>query len=83
VLAFGRIMPGSSAARNVKIENSYEFPVEVFVLISEDIADFVRTDAVFTLAPGEKKSVSVTLAVPMDMSHGNYTGKIKFEFREA
>lgn len=82
-LDFGRLVPGSSNSRNLDIENTYNFPVNLKIYAGKNIKDFLIVEQGIKIDSKDKTKVSVTLEVPEDMAYGNYSGKIKFEFRKA
>jgi hypothetical protein len=78
-LRFGNVGPGSIVKRNVDITNSYDFPLEVKVLLSKDLVSLIDTEGSFIVYPMENKTIPVKLIIPLNLEDGNYTGKIKFE----
>ncbi len=82
-LIFGRLTPGSSASRTVEIENNYEFPIRINILISPELEGYVCAEPKYVLDAGELKKISFSASVPEDAKSGNYTGKVLFEFRKA
>ena len=82
-LNFGRLTLGGSAVRGISIKNEQEIPIKLKVFASKNIADFISVESGQILLPGQNISVPVTLNIPKDMPLGNYSGKIKFEFRKA
>jgi len=82
-LNFGRVTLGGSAVRNVNIENNYGFPIKIKIFADKNIAEFITTEPSLVLQTGESLKLPVTLQIPEDMDFGNYSGKIKFEYRKA
>lgn len=82
-LIFGRIIPGSTASRKVRMFNGNDFLVEVRVFTDKSTANFLRVDAPFNLLPNESKDVIFSLTVPKNMSFGEYSGKTVIEIRKA
>ena len=81
-LYFGRVVPGSSASRDVIINSSYSSPLRVALEKSGPVADLVVfSENNFVLMPGEHKKVSGSVAVPLNMSYGVYTGTLRVVFR--
>jgi hypothetical protein len=82
-LNFGKIPAGSSSIKTANLENSYQFPLAVSVLVSQEIKDFVfiKQDAI--IQPGKLSSLPIKLVLPDNLEAGHYSGKIKFEFRKA
>jgi len=78
-LYFGRIIPGGSAERRIRIENGYHFPVKLKISASKEIAEYIVIDKEYIAEPGKETAVPITLVVPVDTPYGNYTGKIKFD----
>jgi hypothetical protein len=82
-LYFGRAVPDGSIERAVNIENSHDFPVKINIFVTKNIADYIILDQEFVASPKNLTRVPITLKVPEDMPYGNYTGKIRFEFRKS
>lgn len=78
-LRFGSINPGGGGKREVIITNNYDFPLEIKVLLSENLQGLVSSDTGVVAMPDENVSIAVKLAIPGDMEDGNYMGKIRFE----
>ncbi len=81
-LIFGKVPPGSSAVRNVILENKYGFPIEVKVFASRNIARFLQADSSLTIGALNTSRFPVNLRVPNNADFGNYSGKIMFEIRK-
>jgi hypothetical protein len=82
-LYFGMVVPGGSSERAAKIENTYDFPVKIKVFVTKNIADYIFLDRDFIAPPNNITKIPVAVYVPDDLPYGNYTGKIRFEFRKA
>lgn len=78
-LTFGKLSPGNSEVRSVLIENNYEFPVEVNILITKEFMNLFSVESGFIIQPRGTLSVPITLSIPENLDEGNYNGKIKFE----
>jgi hypothetical protein len=79
-LYLGRVSPGGSMSRAVDIENSYDYPVEIKIFVTKNIADYLLLDKEFIALPKNITKVPISLIIPEDMAYGNYTGKLRFEF---
>lgn len=82
LLTFGRVLPGGSGTRKVFIENDYDFDIVVDISISNNMSEFIFSVPQVIILSNEKKGISFSLAVPEDCEFGNYSGKIKFEFKK-
>ncbi len=82
-LNFGKVPIGGSVFKRVIIENNYEFSIKIKIFVSKSISDFILIEKEYVLSPEEKIFVPIILNVPETASFGNYSGKIKFEFRKA
>lgn len=79
VLTFGYVSRGFSMTRNVYIEDGYNFPLRVDVLLSKNLMELIKVDTGFVVQPGENVTIPVRLEILDDFPTGNYTGKIRFE----
>lgn len=79
-LSFGSIPSGLSGVRKVSITNNFDFPIDVNVLASSKISDYLFTDKIENLQPGENSSITLKVIVPIEAQYGNYTGFVKFIF---
>jgi len=77
-LTFGKVTKGGSAVRGVTINNEYDFPIEVKVLMTEEIVKFFSVPSDVYIEPDKNSSFSVTLSVPEDLDFMEYSGKIRF-----
>ena len=79
-LAFGRTSPGGpSIVRRFNVTNMYEFPIEVKVLFSENVADVINANYSYIVMEGETASLPFELIVPADYPVGKYIGKVRLE----
>ena len=79
-LSFGRLLPGGTSTRSIFVENVYDVPFEVKMLISPNINPFVQIDdKKIIVNPGEKKKIPVTVIAPKNVSYGEYEGSIQVE----
>lgn len=76
-LTFGKIQNGMSSVREVIVSNDYDFPVEVKILASKNIAEFIQVKNNFYLDPKEIVNLQVTLSIPDGSEFGNYSGKLR------
>ena len=75
-LTFGTITSGSSAYRNLTIENNYNFPIRAEFDVKGDIKEFLIFDKIIYLDAGEKKFIRINTIIPVNESYGDYSGKI-------
>lgn len=79
VLAFGRIQPGMSSTRKITINNPYDFPIEVKIFVSKNIAEYIVAESSVYIYSDKNISLTINLIIPEDLDFGNYSGKIRFE----
>jgi len=80
LLTFGRIPPGGSAVREINIENNYNFPVEIRVYASKNIAEYINIEQEYLkINASGKNKIPVTVNLPADMSFGEYSGRLVFK----
>jgi hypothetical protein len=79
---FGMINPGGSATRNVIIHNDYNHPILIDISVSRNIVKYLFVDSSFSVSINESIKIPIKLGLPKDLEFGNYSGKIKFEFRK-
>ena len=79
-LTFGIIPPGGGGTRKIDIENSYDFPIKVKFLVSENLADYMELPKGMFLESGQKETVSININMPRNAEQTNYTGKFRIEF---
>jgi hypothetical protein len=78
-LIFGMVSPGGGAMRAIRIDNTDDFPVEIKFFASPNIAKYLGAPPSVLIGPKSYASVNISLSVPRDMPHGNYTGKLVLE----
>ncbi len=82
-LDFGVVPPGMSVSRKILLGNNRDFDVFVVVILDSNLSDYLfGNDTVFLLA-GESKEYVLQLSVPINISHGDYSGKIGFLTKKA
>ncbi len=81
-LTFGIVLPGSAGVKTVLIENNYDFPVKLRVLVSKELGDFIFSDSEIIILSKGVVPVDFTLILPAEIALGNYSGKLMFEFRK-
>lgn len=83
-LTFGKIIPGGSAVRAIKIENRHNFSLEARIYASSKIVDYISFDEKdLLIMPYENKSLPITINIPLNISFGEYAGKIVFKIYKA
>jgi len=75
LLTFGTITSSSSSYRELIIENTYEFPIEVEFSSKGNITELLLFEKAIYLGVGENKSVTVHTIVPIGKKDGVYSGK--------
>ena len=78
-LSFGRLRFGDSVARNVIIENNYDFPIRVDILVSNNLKDFLFSESEYYFEIGEEIYISFNLVVPKGVELMDYEGEVRFE----
>ena len=81
-LTFGIVLPGSAGVKTVLIENNYDFPVKLRVLVSKELRGFIFSDSEIIILSKGVVPVDFTLILPAEIALGNYSGKLMFEFRK-
>ena len=81
-LSFGRLVPGSSSHRTIKLENHYGYPLKVKIIASKQIAPYIYIEEDYTAEPGKLTRIPLTLKIPENTSYGNYNGEIRFEMKK-
>jgi len=80
-LSFGKTSPGgSNIIRYINITNSYEFPIEVKILFSKNVANVIISNDSFILLEDEVINIPFKLTIPKAYPFGKYKGKVKFDF---
>jgi len=82
-LHFGTIPPGNHGKRWISLKNDNTFPIRVTARFTGDAREYAWTKPEIVLAEGEARTISVSITVPADLPHGNYTGTAYFTFRKA
>lgn len=81
-LTFGMIPAGGSSQRNISLENSYNFPIEVEFKLKGDIKEFLVFDKVVYLSAGEVKEIAFYAQAPPSSEFGNYSGIFSVVFKK-
>jgi hypothetical protein len=79
VLNFGRVLPGMTVSKVVTLEGDYTYPVRIDILISSNIRDFVFSESSILMLPGENIQIPIELSIPGEITHGKYSGQVRFE----
>ncbi len=77
---FGIVLPKGGGARNVIIENTYDFDVLLKMYVSKEIESYIFANETFVLQSYETQKISLVLVVPAETVYGNYSGTVTFEF---
>ena len=78
-LVFGVISLGSSATRNIILNNTHDFPVFVLISAQGDIASLMIFEKKVKINPKGTKSVSFSVRAPKDIEKGIYSGRVIFK----
>lgn len=78
-LNFGKVTPGGSATRKIIVENDYDAPIRIEILVSNNIANFIFSEKDYVVPAKNTTKIPITLVVPEHIDYGNYSGKIKIE----
>lgn len=80
-LYFGRVRPTYSAVRKFNITNNENAVVNVRLITAGEMKDWVSvSENNFRLKAGEQRFIEATVAVPANISEGNYSGKMRVYF---
>jgi len=83
-LSFGKITPGGSAKRSLKLSNEFDYAIKVRVLASRKIADYISVkEESFLIEPKTLGSIEFTLNIPRNMKLGDYSGKVLIKIYKA
>jgi hypothetical protein len=84
ILTFGRIIPGGSAVREVNIENNYNFSILIKAYASNNIAEYIDIEQEYLkINASGKKKIPVTVSLPVNISFGEYSGRLVFKIYKA
>jgi len=78
-LDYGVIPPGNSVDKYLFLENKYDYPVIIKVMISRELEGFIYGSREITIEPGSVRKYAVSLNVPIGTEYGNYSGTILLE----
>jgi len=80
---FGRVTPRGNSEKMITI-HSFDEPVLVNIYYSGDISDHVIVDKNNFILYPENKSVNLTFHLKnlLNLSYGNYTGKVNLDYYE-
>lgn len=82
-LYFGTIFPDGSGYRTLTLGNDGFFSKRVKIDVTGELRDWVWTaENNFILDRNENKEITVHVSVPKDAEFGNYTGRLRMEFRK-
>lgn len=77
ILTFGRVPSPGEAERKLFIENIHDFPVNVKVFASKEVADYLYFDEEnVIIEPNSNVTFKIELKIPANMKFGNYSGTI-------
>lgn len=73
---FGTITPGSSASREIILENNNSFEIKYGFRAKGEIRKFLLFEKNIYLAPYEKKNIEINTIIPSNEEYGEYSGRI-------
>ena len=74
-LYFGKGMPGTQTKRDLVINSSYEYPINVLIKIEGDISQFASVSKNdFIIQAGENTIVTYFVKSKAETEYGNYSG---------
>lgn len=74
-LTFGMLMPGSTARKELIIENRYNFPIKVKIIPKQDMKKFIEIKE-HVISVNKTEKITVSAYVPADTPYGNYSGEV-------
>jgi len=74
-LTFGMLMPGSSAKRDLIIENKYNFSIRVKIIPKQDMEKFIEIQEQ-VIPKNKTEKITILAYVPADTLYGNYSGEV-------
>ena len=76
-LVFGMLIPGTSASKEISIENNHDQIVKIEIYATGEIKDFIRvSENNFVLIPREFKEINFDVYIPKGAEHRIYDGKV-------
>ena len=82
-LSFGKIGRGSSSARNIEIQNGFNFPVAAVIRADGDIGQLLNFEKVVEIGEGESRKIEFSVFALPDFEEGFYSGNVSFELYRA
>jgi hypothetical protein len=77
IITFGKVPRDGEAEKNLIIENTYNFPIEIKIFASKEIADYLYfEEEKLMVNPNSNIEFKLKLKIPADMEFGNYSGTI-------
>jgi hypothetical protein len=76
-LTFGKIPPGGSGTREIVLDNYDGNPIDIEILATKEIIDFLVFQPIYTIPPMSNVTVQIIVAVPEEAENGEYRGKIQ------
>ncbi len=80
---FGTITPGSSASREIILENNNSFAVKYEFRAKGKIKKFLLFEKNIYLAPYEKKNIEINTIIPNNEEQGGYSGRIVVKIKKS
>ena len=80
-LTFGKIIPGGSSTRNIFFENYENKDIEIEILASENIAEFMDFQSEYFIPAKQNATIPITVTIPLETEDGEYLGKVKIQLK--
>ncbi|MFW5846724.1 MAG: hypothetical protein ACOCUU_01055 [Nanoarchaeota archaeon] len=81
-LDFGKVYPGASVSKTIKIHNNYDFDIKLNFFVNKELNDYISSKPEIILNKSQTIGYPISLQTPEDIEKGNYSGKLKIEFRK-
>jgi len=74
---FGVVPPGGISKKEIRVYNSWNYPVEAHLKLSGPLSGWVVVDTLTLLDPGEEDFFHLQAQIPKNAELGDYEGKIR------
>ncbi|MBS3097876.1 hypothetical protein J4209_03735 [Candidatus Woesearchaeota archaeon] len=81
-LKFGIVPRGVSSTRVIEIYNDKGYSMNVKIIKSGFVTDWIDSETDFIIKPNESRRISFTATVPEGALAGNYSGNVRFIFKK-
>lgn len=80
LLSFGKIPRGSTATRDILLENKFNYNILISIKVSPEVSKLLyASESKFILKPNEKKNVTFYVVAKNDSQYKEYLGWIKIK----